>query len=413
MPDTDVTRTAMPRFAALIVAAGQGSRAGRSLPKQYELLAGVPMLRHAIDSLRVWDSTLALHLVIAPGDRKLCEAAIAGLADIEVSDGGANRQQSVLLGLRSMALADPPADFVMIHDGARPFCSPAMLARLADAVGEDRGAVPAVPVSDTLNRIEQGQIADPVDRAGVSAMQTPQVFPLAAILAAHERAAAAVDMPATDDVAIARRAGLAVAAVPGDPGNIKITWPEDFAIAEARLLSSSPSSSLSRHESRTGQGFDVHAFTAGDHVTLCGVDIPHAQSLAGHSDADVGLHALTDALLGALADGDIGAHFPPSDPQWAGAASDQFLADAVSRIAARGGRIVNCDVTIICETPKIGPHRDAMRVRIADICGIDVGRVAVKATTTERLGFAGRGEGIAAQAIATVELPIAPAKAQA
>ncbi|MHA1189059.1 MAG: bifunctional 2-C-methyl-D-erythritol 4-phosphate cytidylyltransferase/2-C-methyl-D-erythritol 2,4-cyclodiphosphate synthase [Alphaproteobacteria bacterium] len=403
-----MTRTAMPRFAALIVAAGQGNRAGRSLPKQYELLAGVPLLRHAIDCLRDWDPTLALHLVIAPGDDAQCEAAIAGLGGIKVTDGGTTRQQSVLLGLRAMAIADPPSDLVMIHDGARPFCSPAMLARLADAVGENRGAVPAVPVSDTLYRISQGQIADPMDRTGVSAMQTPQVFPLAAILAAHESAADAADMPATDDVAIARRAGLAVAAVPGDPGNIKITWPEDFAIAEARLLSLS----MSRQETRTGQGFDVHAFTAGDHVTLCGVEIPHDRALAGHSDSDVGLHALTDAFLGALADGDIGAHFPPSDVQWAGAASDQFLADAVSRIAARGGRIVNCDVTIICETPKIGPHRDTMRTRIAAICGIDVGRVAVKATTTERLGFAGRGEGIAAQAIATVELPVAPAKAQ-
>ena len=392
----------MPRFAALIVAAGRGSRAAGALPKQYVPVGGVPVLRHAIDALRAWRNDLPVTVAIAPDDRDAFETAVAGLDGVEPVAGGATRQQSVRSGLAAMADTAAPPDFVLIHDAARPFVAPALLEALAAAVGPDRGAVPVLPVTDTLNRLVADRIAAPVDRTNLAAMQTPQVFPFAPIRGAHDRAAAGGTGDATDDVAVAGRAGLDVVAVPGDPGNIKLTWPEDFAIAEARMTAR-----LAPPEIRVGQGFDVHRFGPGGAVMLCGVEITHDRGLAGHSDADVGLHALTDALLGALADGDIGAHFPPGDPRWAGAASDLFLADAAARVAAQGGRIVHLDVTLVCEAPKIGPHRDTMRERIAAICAIDTGRVAVKATTSEGLGFTGRGEGIAAFATATVRLPAA------
>ncbi len=390
----------MPRFAALIVAAGRGSRAGRAVPKQYEPVAGVPVLRRSIDALRRWEADLPVIVAIAAADRDRFDAATSGLRDVTATTGGATRQKSVCAGLRALAAGQSAPEYVMIHDAARPFCPPDLLARLAAAVGTGRGAVPVLPVTDTLNRTVDGRIAEPVDRNGLAAMQTPQVFPFPAIRAAHERASAENGADITDDVAVARRAGLDFAAVPGDPANLKLTWPEDFAIAETRLAFAGTT-----RQSRTGQGFDVHAFGPGDRITLCGVAIPHDHGLVGHSDADVGLHALTDAILGAICDGDIGSHFPPSDPQWAGAASRVFLADAAARAAARGGVIVNLDVTLICQAPRIGPHRDTMRARIAEICAVDVGRVAVKATTSEGLGFTGRGEGIAALATATLELP--------
>jgi 2-C-methyl-D-erythritol 4-phosphate cytidylyltransferase/2-C-methyl-D-erythritol 2,4-cyclodiphosphate synthase len=288
-------------------------------------------------------------------------------------------------------------DVVLVHDAARPFASAALVDRVIGACDLSHGAIPALPVTDTLKRIRGGLVLDTVPRDELAAVQTPQGFPFAPLLAAHRSAAAAGRDDLTDDAAVAALAGLPVRAVPGDRGNVKLTTPEDFAAAE-HMLAGPP-------ETRSAQGFDVHAFGPGSSLWLCGIEVPHERGLAGHSDADVGLHALTDALLGTIGEGDIGMHFPPSDPRWKGAPSKLFLADAAARVRARGGRIVNLDVTLVCERPKVGPHRERMRRAIADIAGLDAGRVSVKATTTERLGFTGREEGIAALAVATVELP--------
>ncbi|WP_072391141.1 bifunctional 2-C-methyl-D-erythritol 4-phosphate cytidylyltransferase/2-C-methyl-D-erythritol 2,4-cyclodiphosphate synthase [Hyphomicrobium sp. CS1GBMeth3] len=392
--------------AALIVAAGRGTRAGRGpedVPKQYALLAGCPVLAHTIAAFRASPLVSSITVVIHPDDAELY-AAGAPKDEPRLTapvTGGATRQDSVRLGLEALATAAP--DFVLIHDAARPLLTPDVIARVHAALAAHDGAIAAEPLADTLKRdTGRGTIADTVPRAGLWRAQTPQGFRFAPILAAHQRAAAeGAPLAFTDDAAIAEWAGLGVALVAGSTQNLKITTAEDMAMAERLLRSAAPA-----YEPRIGTGFDVHAFCDGDHVWLAGVRIPHDRGLLGHSDADAPLHALTDALLGAIGDGDIGQHFPPSDPAWKGAPSRLFLEDAARRIAARGGRITNVDVTILCEEPRIGPHRDAMRAVIAEVLGIDVTRVAVKATTTERLGFTGRKEGIAALASATVLLPV-------
>ena len=376
---------------ALIVAAGRGNRFGGEMPKQYLPLAGKPVLRHSVERFLAHPGVDAVRVVIHAADRDLYDAAVAGLDLLEPVGGGDERQDSVRLGLESLAEMEP--DKVLIHDAARPFADDGLIARIVAALDGQAGAIPAVPVHDTLKRGADGLIAGTVDRSGLWRAQTPQGFRFAEILNAHHRFAGET---LTDDAALAERAGFAVALVDGSEDNVKVTTPDDMIRAEAHLGAA---------EYRTGTGFDVHRFGPGDQVTLCGVSVPHEATLSGHSDADVGLHALTDALFGAIGDGDIGSHFPPSDAQWRGADSALFLEAAGSRVAARGGTIVNVDVTLICERPKVGPHREAMRERIAEILSIAVERVSVKGTTTERLGFTGRGEGIAAQAAATVRLP--------
>jgi 2-C-methyl-D-erythritol 4-phosphate cytidylyltransferase/2-C-methyl-D-erythritol 2,4-cyclodiphosphate synthase len=376
----------------LVVAAGRGTRAGGDLPKQYRELGGRAVLRWSLERFRRHPRIDAVRAVIHPDDRALYDAAAAGLDLLPPVHGGASRQDSVRLGLESLASFQPKA--VLIHDAARPFIDDETIARTVDALANASGAIVAVPVADTIKRGTDGRITGTVDRAGLWRAQTPQGFRFAEILAAH-RAAAGAEL--SDDAAVAERAGLAVALVQGSEMNTKLTSDDD--LRRAALLAAATA------ETRVGTGFDVHAFGPGDHVWLCGVKVPHTQALVGHSDADVALHALTDAILGAIGAADIGAHFPPSDPRWRGAASDKFLAHAVSLLSERSGSVVHADVTIICERPKVGPHRDAMIKRLAAILGTDPARCSVKATTTEGLGFTGRGEGIAAQAVATVRLP--------
>lgn len=389
------------RTAALIVAAGRGSRMGAvGAPKQYLEIAGKTVLSHTLGKFDLHPEIDLVQVVIHADDHDLYAASVAGVGAKLAApvDGGATRQISVARGLE--ALAASGCDSVLVHDAARPFVSPAAISAVIAALGSGKSAIAAQPVTDTIKRAGARQsIAATVDRDGLWRAQTPQGFDLQAILAAHRRAAAIGRSDFTDDAALAEWAGIEVALVPVPGHNMKITTPEDVSLARALL-----GERREAVETRIGNGFDVHRFTEGDHVWLCGVRIPHNASLEGHSDADVGLHALTDALLGAIGDGDIGQHFPPSDPQWKGAASHLFLADAGRRVRERNGRIVNCDVTLLCEAPKVAPHRDAMRKRIADILGIDVGRVGVKATTTEQLGFTGRREGIAAMAVASVAL---------
>ena len=335
--------------------------------------------------------------VIHPDDMAMFQISASGLDVLQPAFGGATRQVSVRAGLEALEAHAP--DFVLVHDAARPFASAALASRAIDAVRRSSGAIPALPVTDTVKQVDGNErVTATLDRAALRLVQTPQAFAYPALLDAHRKAAAEGRGDFTDDAALAEWAGLAVTAFAGELGNIKITTPEDFARTQAATFAT-------LGDVRAGSGIDVHAFGPGDHVTLGGIRIPHDQALVGHSDADVALHALTDAILGALADGDIGAHFPPSDPQWRGASSDRFLRFAAERVAARGGRIAHLDLNIVCEAPRIGPHRDAMREAIARLAGIDVNRVAVKATTSERLGFTGRGEGIAAYATATVRLP--------
>ncbi|MGF1631161.1 MAG: bifunctional 2-C-methyl-D-erythritol 4-phosphate cytidylyltransferase/2-C-methyl-D-erythritol 2,4-cyclodiphosphate synthase [Kiloniellaceae bacterium] len=383
----------MTKTAALVVAAGRGQRFGGSLPKQYATLAGVPLLRHTLQAFVAHPAIAEVRAVIHPDDRPLYDTAAAGLDLAAPVAGGRNRQESVLRGLESLESAAPAQ--VLIHDGARPFVSAAVIDRIVAALAAGPGAIAALPVVDTLKQGDNGLIAGTRDRAGLWGAQTPQGFRFAEILAAH-RAAAGEEL--TDDAAVAERAGLAVALVEGSLENMKVTSQDDLRTAERWLRGA-------QEETRVGQGFDVHAFGPGDHVTLCGLRIDHDAGLVGHSDADVGLHALTDAILGALGAGDIGNHFPPSDPQWKGADSGKFLVHARDLVAARGGRLLHLDVTLICEAPKIGPHRAAMVARIAGLLDLPAERVSVKATTTEKLGFTGRGEGIAAQAVATIALP--------
>ena len=382
----------MGKTVVLVVAAGRGRRFGGDLPKQYHDLAGRMVLRHTLAAFATNPEIDAVRAVIHPDDRQLYDIAADGLAILAPVPGGASRQDSVRLGLESLAALNPSK--VLIHDGARPFVDAGTIGRVIAALDHHPAALPVVPVADTLKRGIDGFVADTVDRDALYRAQTPQAFRFAEIMAAH----GAVDgEDLTDDAAVAERAGLAVALVKGDEDNFKITTAAD--LARARFLFEGAG------EVRTASGYDVHCFEDGDGCWLCGILVPHDQKLKGHSDADVGLHALTDAILGAIAAGDIGHHFPPSDAQWKGAASHRFLAHAGSLVTAKGGRIVNVDVTIICERPRIGPHRAAMTARVADILGIRQDRVSIKATTTEGLGFTGRKEGIAAQAMASVWLP--------
>jgi 2-C-methyl-D-erythritol 4-phosphate cytidylyltransferase/2-C-methyl-D-erythritol 2,4-cyclodiphosphate synthase len=390
----------MPRTVALIVAAGRGHRVGGALPKQYQAIGARSVLRHTLEQFSGHPAIEAIQVVIAAPDRVLYDAQTVGLVLRRAAIGGQTRQRSVLNGLE--ALYDEPPDIVVIHDSVRPLVSAETISRSIDAVTGSHvdGAVACVPVTDTLKRVAGDRIAGTVERAGLWRAQTPQTFRFAPLLAAH-RAVATLgdsdDTALTDDVTVAERAGLEITMIQGEERNFKITTGDDLERARRELAP--------RLETRTGTGFDVHAFGPGQSVTLCGVTVPHTQGLVGHSDADVALHALTDALLGAIAAGDIGQYFPPSDPQWRGAASERFLRHAADLVARDGGRIVNVDLTLICEQPRIGPYRAQMRERIAAILGIPPGRVGVKATTTEKLGFAGRGEGIAVQAAASVELP--------
>ena len=384
---------------ALIVAAGRGSRVTTGVgthPKQYEPIGGVPVLAHTLHPFMRNSGIDHVMVVIHPDDGALYAAATEGLALLPPVTGGATRQASVLAGLQALAAYSPSR--VLIHDAARPFVTRDIIARVLTALETHPAAIAADPVADTLKRAAaDGTISQTIDRAGLWRAQTPQGFHFPAILAAHTKAAGAGKLDFTDDAALAEWAGLPVFLVPGSSGNIKITTSDD-------LIAANRSKSAPGY-SRSGLGFDVHAFAPGDHVWLGGVRIAHTHKLEGHSDADVVLHALTDALLGTIGDGDIGEHFPPSDPQWKGAASILFLEDAVRRVRARGGRILNADITVLAEAPKVGPHRSAMQSIIANALGCAPRDVGIKATTTETLGFVGRREGIAAMAIATVVLP--------
>jgi 2-C-methyl-D-erythritol 4-phosphate cytidylyltransferase / 2-C-methyl-D-erythritol 2,4-cyclodiphosphate synthase len=388
------------RVAGLIVAAGRGTRLGAPLPKQYQPLGRGRVLSHTLGAMLAHPAIGRVVVAIHADDAALYEDATGGIGDARLAapvPGGATRSASVLAGLE--ALADWAPDRVLIHDAARPFLGRGTIDAVLAALETAEGACPALPVVDALWRGETGAADAPVSRDGLWRAQTPQGFRFAAILAAHR----AHEGEAADDVAVARAAGLTVRLVPGEEEAFKITTADDLARARAAVAAREGARMDARGlDVRTGSGFDVHAFGPGDAVTLCGVVVPHGRGLLGHSDADVGLHALTDAIFGALAEGDIGQWFPPSDPQWKGAASEVFLAKAVERAAARGFAITHLDCTLVCERPKIGPHAEAMRAAVARIVGIDADRVSVKATTSERLGFTGREEGIAALATATL-----------
>lgn len=382
------------RTVALLVAAGQGSRAGGDIPKQFRPIGGKPVLIHAVDALARHPAIDSIVLVVGAGQEDDVRAMLGNRAVGAIVQGADSRRGSVRAGLEHIASTGGAAR-ILVHDAARPFLPSAVIDRLLAALEGASGAIPALPVADTLVRNEQDNAAEVVDRNGLFRVQTPQAFRFAALLAAHRLWDSTRE--ATDDAQIVRQSGHDVMLVAGDERLEKLTYAEDFARAEARL-------GMARSV-RTGMGYDVHRLAPEEELWLCGIRIPHDRGLAGHSDADVAIHALVDALLGALAEGDIGSHFPPSDPQWRGAASSRFLEYAAGRVAKRDGFIEHVDLTLICEAPKIGPHRDAMRNRIAEILGISLDRVSVKATTTERLGFAGRREGIAAQAVATLSLP--------
>ncbi|MCK8783749.1 bifunctional 2-C-methyl-D-erythritol 4-phosphate cytidylyltransferase/2-C-methyl-D-erythritol 2,4-cyclodiphosphate synthase [Roseomonas sp. NAR14] len=379
------------RVAALLMAAGRGTRFGAEMPKQYLPLLGRPVLRRAAEALLADGLVETIQPVCGEGESGRVAAILEGLPVLPPVAGGATRQESVRAGLRALAGAAP--ELVLVHDAARPVVPPGTVARLLEALREFPGAIPAQPVADTLKRAEGGRILETVPRAGLFRAQTPQAFRYEVLREAHEAATA----EATDDAALLEAAGLPVAIVEGSENNVKLTFPEDLARVEASLAA--------RLLPRVGTGFDVHRLVEGRPMILCGVTVPSPLGLDGHSDADVGIHALCDAIYGALADGDIGRHFPPSENEWKDADSARFLRHAARRVAERGGVIANADVTLICERPKITPHAPAMRARLAELMGVPVERVSVKATTTERLGFPGRGEGIAAQAAATVLVP--------
>ena len=383
----------MSACIALVVAAGRGSRLGGERPKQYRILNGQALLRHSVERLAAHPRIDRVRVVYHPADQDLYDAAMAGLDLLAPVPGGAARQDSVRLGLESLESLAPSR--VLIHDAARPFIDDVVIDRVLDALDEASSAIPGLPVADTVKRGVNGIVCGTLDRTGLWLVQTPQGFDYRAILAAH-RAVAGMEL--TDDAAVAERAGLTVRLVEGAENNFKVTTTKDFARAEKLAYGNTG-------DYRSGQGFDVHAFGPGDHVWLCGLKIQHTHGLVGHSDADVGLHALTDAILGALGAGDIGVHFPPSDPKWRGAPSHLFLRHAADLVAQAEGRIVHVDVTLICEAPRIGPHREAMVAKIAEILDLAANRVSVKATTTEKLGFLGRSEGVAAQAIATLQRP--------
>jgi len=390
--------------AALIVAAGRGSRAGQGIPKQYQPLLGQTVLARTLAAFVAHPRIDRTIVVIHPDDRALYDATLASLpaaasAVLPCVRGGDTRQDSVRSGLEALAELGP--EIVLIHDAARPFASADLIDRAIAAAKEWVAAVPGIPVTDTIKVIDdRSRVLSTPDRSKLRAVQTPQAFRFPNLLDAHRRAAASQLHTFTDDGALAEWAGLPVHVFEGEPGNIKLTHPVDFAEAERRMKGETMT-----YVTRLGTGFDVHAFGDGDHVWLGGVSVPHDRGVVAHSDGDVILHALTDAVLGALADGDIGTHFPPSDPQWRGASSDRFLAHAVGLVRERGGIVDHLDATLLCERPKLGPHREAMRNRIAEIAGLRLDQVSLKATTTERLGFTGRSEGIAAQAAATIRLP--------
>jgi 2-C-methyl-D-erythritol 4-phosphate cytidylyltransferase / 2-C-methyl-D-erythritol 2,4-cyclodiphosphate synthase len=382
--------------AAIVVAAGRGVRAGSAMPKQYREVRGAPVVRHALRLFTDHPQVTLVQPVIHRDDGATFAAAAAGLDLRMPAFGGATRQISVRAGLEALETDQP--EIVLVHDAARPFTSPALISR-AIAAGAGGAAIPGLTLTDTVKEVDaQGRVVATRDRNRLRTVQTPQAFRYRDLLAAHRRARDADRDDFTDDAALAEWAGMAVTVFEGEAGNMKLTTEEDFArvaAADWQALT----------DVRTGIGYDVHSFVPGDHLWLGGVRIPWSQTLSGHSDADVPLHAVVDAILGALADGDIGAHFPPGDPQWRGAPSETFLAFAADRVRRRGGRIAHLDITIVCEAPRIGPHRDAMRARIAEIAGVGIDRVAVKATTNEKLGFIGRQEGIAAMATATIRLP--------
>ncbi len=398
----------------LVVAAGRGSRAGDGLPKQYRSLAGQPLLARTLLAFLRRADVASVIPVIHADDRSLFGDVVSTLQPADAERlaepviGGASRQDSVRAGLEALGRrcapqsTDATRHLVLIHDGARPFASDALITRALASARAFGAAVPGCAVFDTIKAVgERQRIVGTPERSGLRAVQTPQAFTLDLILDAHRRAASDGRQDLTDDAAVAEYAGHDVFVFEGETTNTKITTSADLHAAEIRLLST-------LLDVRTGQGFDVHSFTEGDHVWLGGVRIPHDRALSGHSDADVVLHALTDALLGAIGDGDIGSHFPPSEARWKGAASSIFLRHAVDLVGARGGTIANLNATVVCEMPKVGPHRDAMRARIAEIAGLAVDRVGITATTSERLGFTGRGEGIVAWGLATIRLPLAP-----
>jgi 2-C-methyl-D-erythritol 4-phosphate cytidylyltransferase/2-C-methyl-D-erythritol 2,4-cyclodiphosphate synthase len=375
------------RIAAILVAAGSGSRFGAETPKQFLPLAGKPVIRRAAEALAEYVGILQ-----PVGDAKPIEAALAGVQHLPPVPGGATRQDSVRAGLEALAAQAP--DVVLVHDAARPLIPKGTISALLAALEHVPGAIPAIPVADTLKRATDGLITATAPREGLFRAQTPQAFRFAVLLAAHRAGAGA---SATDDASLLEAAGQTVALVPGSEDNIKLTYPDDLRRLERAMIADLVP--------RVGMGFDVHVLETGRRLVLCGVPIQHEKGLAGYSDADVGIHALCDAIYGALAEGDIGRHFPPGRSAWKDADSARFLAHAAGRIAARHGVLANADVTLICERPKIAPHAAAMVARLADILGVEPSRLSVKATTTERLGFTGRGEGIAAQAVATILLP--------
>ncbi|SIS42162.1 bifunctional 2-C-methyl-D-erythritol 4-phosphate cytidylyltransferase/2-C-methyl-D-erythritol 2,4-cyclodiphosphate synthase [Insolitispirillum peregrinum] len=382
------------KVAILVVAAGRGSRFGGPLPKQYQPLQGRPVLRHCLATFAAHPGVAAIRVVIHPDDRTLYDQAAAGLTLLDPVAGGAERQDSVRLGLES--LDGMGFDVVLIHDAARPAISRAVIDRVLQPLrnGTADAVLPGLPVADTIKRVSaDGSVEATVPRVGLWRAQTPQGFRFVPLLAAHR---AASGLALTDDAAVAEHAGLRVRMVEGDGDNGKITLPADLLSTDAAPV---------QWETRTGQGFDVHAFAEGDHVTLCGVNIPHSHRLSGHSDADVAMHALTDAIYGTIAAGDIGHHFPPSQSRWKGCDSAVFLRHAHDLLRAAGGRLRHVDLTIICEAPKIGPHRLTMAARLAEILDLPAHRISVKATTTEQLGFTGRREGIATQAMVTVQVP--------
>jgi len=390
------------KVGVVIVAAGRGARAGQADgPKQYQRIGGRAVIARTLDTFLSHPRTGPVVVAIHADDSELFRKAAGANADRVIAvTGGDSRQASVRLGL--LALRDHAPGRVLVHDAVRPFIDGGLIDRTIDAIGERQGALPALPVADTLKRgSATGMIEETVSRDGLHTAQTPQGFPFWPLLAAHEKAHHLGKVDFTDDAAIAEWAHIPVKIVPGSPDNVKLTWARDIAMADQRL------SGERQHfpDIRTGNGYDVHAFEPGDHVTLCGVAIPHGKKLSGHSDADVGLHALTDALLATCGAGDIGTHFPPSDPQWKGAASKIFVEHAAKLVRARGGRIANADITLICEAPRVGPHRDAMTAALSAMLGISPDRISIKATTNEKLGFVGREEGIAAIATASVVFP--------
>jgi 2-C-methyl-D-erythritol 4-phosphate cytidylyltransferase/2-C-methyl-D-erythritol 2,4-cyclodiphosphate synthase len=401
----DALRDPHPRTAALIVAAGRGERAGSGLPKQFRRLAGRPVVARSIEALAVDPRVRSVLCVIGEDHLTPYREAVGMLPDavagllLDPVRGGATRQESVWAGLEALDRSDMRPEIVLVQDAARPLVSPDLVARAIAAADRFGAAVPGVPVTDTVKLIDEaGAVEATPERSRLRAVQTPQAFRFPALLAAHRKARDAGACSLTDDAAVVEWTGGRVHVFEGDVTNIKITNSGDFATAE-RIL-------LGPLETRTGFGYDVHATGPGDFVTLGGIAIPHDRGLIGHSDADVVLHALTDAILGALADGDIGVHFPPSDPQWRGVCSDRFVRFALDRLAARGGRLDHVDVSLLCEAPRIAPHRNAMIARLAEICVVAPSRIGLKATTAEGLGFVGRGEGIAAQVIATIRLPV-------